>query len=451
MQAVLTLGGIAFDGGANITRNGHGWGLQAITDWHSLTASKAQINERPQAHGAFDPGTDWRKSTANEIKAAYWGHDHNDLIRAIQQLTALANRDELMECTMDVDGVVLRRMVSVRNVDVPDTRGRSNLQGIVVDLLAPDPRAYGPVSSDSTGLPVHGGGLVFDTSPSTQWTGDKNASTSTLSQDGAVVATNYVTDPNALQKVGTWSPAGSTTAVQRPDGHWVYTPDSDVTRLAFFIPITPLAQDDYVYCEWLGGTRDASLENIDTVAHGNGWILGKNTNPAGNKTIYPVLNGTPITILKVGRYSAADYAAMQALGVNWFSGDSYPGHLLFPVGFGSPGSDGRARFVNTGTAPASVTMTVMGGGSEGITLKRVENGAVLTLSRPCNPDDRIIFDSSDGSVLLNGQAELSGWMTADDFDGFDVHPGETCTVQFGVVGDPVGVPLLEMSAAPAYW
>ena len=155
------------------------------------------------------------------------------------------------------------------------------------------------------------------------WTGDKNASTSQLSQDGQVVATNYVTDPNALQKVGTWSPAGSTIAVQRPDGHWVYTPDSDVTILAFFIPITPLAQDDYVYCEWLGGTGDASLENIDTVAHGNGWILGKNPNPAGNKTIFPVLNGTPITILKVGRYSAADYAAMQARGVTWFDGDSF--------------------------------------------------------------------------------------------------------------------------------
>ena len=158
---------------------------------------------------------------------------------------------------------------------------------------------------------------------STQWTGDKNASTSTLSQDGAVVATNYVTDPNALQKVGTWSPAGSTNVVQRPDGRWVYTPDSDVTRFALLIPITPLVQDDYVYCEWLGGTGDVYLENMDTVAHGNGWILGKNTNPAGNKTLYHVLNGTPITILKVGRYSAADYAAMQARGVTWFDGDSF--------------------------------------------------------------------------------------------------------------------------------
>ena len=158
---------------------------------------------------------------------------------------------------------------------------------------------------------------------STQWTGDKNASTSTLSQDGAVVATNYVTDPNALQKVSTWSPVGSTTAVQRPDGHWVYTPDSDVTRLALFIPITPLAQDDYVYCAWLGGTGNGYLENIDTVAKGNGWVLGKNTNPARNKTIFPTLNGTPITILKVGKYTPTDYAALQSLGVTWFDGDSF--------------------------------------------------------------------------------------------------------------------------------
>ena len=58
------------------------------------------------------------------------------------------------------------------------------------------------------------------------------------------------------------------------------------------------------------------------VAKGNGWVLGKNTNAWGNRTIIPALNGTPITILKVGKYSAADYAAMQSLGIKWFDGDS---------------------------------------------------------------------------------------------------------------------------------
>lgn len=399
MQAVLTLGGIAFDGGANITRSGHGWGLQAITDWHSLTASKAQINERPQAHGAFDPGTDWRKSTANEIKAAYWGHDHNDLIRAIQQLTALANRDELMECTMDVDGVVLRRMVSVRNVDVPDTRGRSNLQGIVVDLLAPDPRAYGVVSSDSTGLPVHGGGLVFDTSPSTRWTGTPNASTSTLSQDGTVVATNLA--PNAKPVSSGFAgfnfndfshgvPVLSDTAQgMLIDG----TGMSDKNIGARIIQFAILGPGDY---HLHGRVRTEGSWDIDfalayypyaniqpsSLVDGVADMDFHVDSPVKGELHLKCPAGSTAEWDNIGLYTAADWQAMQARGVTWFDGDSYPGHLLFPVGFGSPGSDGRARFVNTGTAPASVTMTVMGGGSEGITLKRVENGAVLTLSRP---------------------------------------------------------------------
>ena len=61
---------------------------------------------------------------------------------------------------------------------------------------------------------------------------------------------------------------------------------------------------------------------MDTVDKGKGWILGKNTNPAGNKNLGLGINGTPITRLKYGIYSAAGYAAMRALGIMWFDGDS---------------------------------------------------------------------------------------------------------------------------------
>lgn len=165
-----------------------------------------------------------------------------------------------------------------------------------------------------------GSDLVLDLK--TAWTGTANNSASTLSQGGKVVATNYVTDPDSLRQIGHWNGTGSTTVVQRPDKHWVYTPSSDANNLSLWIPIVPITQNDYVYCEWLGGTGDGVLENMDTVAKGNGWILGKNTTLGGDKSFWPALNGTPITMLKLGRYSAADYEAMQALGVNWFDGDS---------------------------------------------------------------------------------------------------------------------------------
>jgi hypothetical protein len=356
--------------------------------------------------------------------------------------------------------------VSIRNIDVPDTRGRSSVDGIAVDVVAPDPRAYGVVSSDSTGLPVHGGGLVFDTSPSTRWTGTPNASTSTLSQDGTVVAKNLFPTPRPAS-----ADMGNTSITQTDDGFTIktnktYTGGGDDH---FLYPDTVAGETYHLHAE----TDDVLTTTLPDLSI---WIndvsvpggLGApNTYLSSTSVIdmdIPATGGTSgvsfkcgmtagdhVTWRQLGLYTAADWAAMQALGVDWFDGDSYPGHLLFPVGFGSPGSDGRARFANTGTAPASVTMTVVGGGSEGITLKRVENSAVLTLSRPCNPDDRIIFDSSDGSVLLNGQAELSGWMTTDDYDRFDVEAGDTCTVQLSVMGEIVGVPRLTVSAAPAYW
>jgi hypothetical protein len=317
-------------------------------------------------------------------------------------------------------------------------------------------------------LPVHGGGLVFDTSPSTRWTGTPNASTSTLSQDGKIIATNLLPTPRPASAT-----MRNTTITQTDDGFAIttnktYTGGGDDYNL---FPQNAVAGETYHFHAETDDVLTTTLPDvsiyIDRSGTGVGDVSVPNTRLSSPSVIdidLPFMVGVKrisfkcgmtagdhVTWRRIGLYTAADWKAMQARGVTWFDGDSYPGHLLFPVGFGIPGSDGRARFANTGTAPASVTMTVVGGGSEGITLKRVENGAVLTLSRPCNPDDRIIFDSSDGSVLLNGQAELSGWMTADDYDRFDVEAGGTCTVQLSVMGEIVGVPRLTVSAAPAYW
>lgn len=265
----------------------HGWLLQSITDWMSLSESKADIKERPQAYGAFDPGTDWRKSLAITLKVAWLGDSEQELEQAITMLNAIGALDRLVTLSVTTTSSIRTRQVSIRNIDPPDTHGRSNLEAIAIDMIAIDPRSYGPASSGITGLPHHGGGLAYK--------------------------------------------------------------------------------------------------------------------------------------------------------------------LMLPMSFGLAGSDGRARFQNTGSAPTSVNLTVQGGGTDGITLKRVENGATLVLSRPCNADDRIVFNSADSSVMLNDQAELSGWMTSDDFDGFDVQTGETCTVQLGIQGDPVGTPMLTLTAAPAYW
>lgn len=157
----VILGGISFDAGAGITRSRHGWGLQDITDWLSLTSTKAELMERPQAHGAFDPGTDWRSGGVYTLTLAYIGDSVADLEAAIMELTSLGGIDSLLSCDVTLGGITTHRMVEIASIDVPSHHMLSRLSNIQVDLKAPDPFAYGDSVSVSTGLPARGGGLAF--------------------------------------------------------------------------------------------------------------------------------------------------------------------------------------------------------------------------------------------------------------------------------------------------
>ena len=123
--------------------------------------------------------------------------------------------------------------------------------------------------------------------------------------------------------------------------------------------------------------------------------------------------------------------------------------LRFPINFGTPGSDGRVRFTNAGTATTYLTLVVTGGMSQGFSLKRVETGQTITVSRPINSDDTVTLETYYGTVLLNNQSSLSGFLT--DYDWFQCPPGETCTVQFTPLGTVTGTPTLTMTASPAWW
>ena len=123
--------------------------------------------------------------------------------------------------------------------------------------------------------------------------------------------------------------------------------------------------------------------------------------------------------------------------------------LTFPVNFGTPGTDGRVRFTNTGTATTYLTLVVTGGMSQGFSLKRVETGQTITISRPINMDDTVTLETYYGTVLLNNQSSLSGFLT--EYDWFQCPPGETCTVQFTPLGTVTGTPTLTMTASPAWW
>ena len=152
----FTISEITADSGAR-----SGWILAALSDWLSLPQSKADETERPQAHGLFDPGTDWRTGAGFTATLSYRGETPGEVEQAVRELKAIASSDDLVRCVVETDLGTTWREVSIRKIDIPGLTFMGFMRGIALDLLAPDPVAYGVVSSASTGLPKAGGGVRF--------------------------------------------------------------------------------------------------------------------------------------------------------------------------------------------------------------------------------------------------------------------------------------------------
>lgn len=184
----LNLAGITFSGDAN---GSGGFHFDGLDDWFSLSDSKSPVNERPQAHGAFGIGFDYRESLVLSMKVWYKATSRLELIQAKRHLLgALGAAGRKTAALTDADGTT-SRIVSVRAAPSPDSRG-SMAFTYVIDMVATDPLAYGEEISVSTGVPVSTGGLAFPlgTGPSGNYIDFGGAGSS-----GRVALTNTGTAP----------------------------------------------------------------------------------------------------------------------------------------------------------------------------------------------------------------------------------------------------------------
>jgi hypothetical protein len=366
--------------------------LRDIDGWYGSPESKVQLSERAYGNGAHDIASEDIDYGARTVMVDWRiiANGRDGMLSALHAIRALAGHTVRVRVVDGMDDLYAVGYVHEASKDKSAQNIPQQTETGTLTIVCQRPEILSWAASESQLMPVSRvrGGLSYG-APAYElaWTGTPNASASTLSQDGQVMATNLITDPNALQRVYVWTSTGSTTAVQQSDGHWVYTPSSDVTLLSVYLPITPVAQDDYVYCAWQGGTGEGWFENMDTVAQGNGWVLSKNTNSNGRNLFWTKLNGTPITILKVGRYSAADYAAMQSSGVTWFSGDSQSPQPNAGLSYGLDGkglsygvSTGGERNLavlsNHGTTVSYPTITVTGPFPNGVEIQTGVGGVI---------------------------------------------------------------------------
>lgn len=123
---------------------------------------------------------------------------------------------------------------------------------------------------------------------------------------------------------------------------------------------------------------------------------------------------------------------------------------VYPVNWGTGGNPGRVTAVNTGSRPTPLLLTVAGGLGTGVDLVEITTGRHLTLARPIPLGSSAIFDASVGRVYLDTPSnDISGFMTAAEWSGFQIPGNGQSVVQFNPTGTRTGTPTLTLSWASA--
>jgi hypothetical protein len=265
------------------------------------------------------------------------------------------------------------------------------------------------------------GGLRYSTVHQlvSAWLGTADASASTLSKDGTVVATNSNTDPNATKHYGMANGASA-----KSGDKWEYTSTSDSVSAVYGIFSSTVPVGTIIYYKM------ASSETIRTTLQ-NATLIKKNdkgerwwsTNGIEDHAIYIVGSssegsgaGQSIILERFAQYTPTDFAALQSLGIDWFSGDSYPvptgNGLSYPLNYGTGGvASNVALLLNQGSATAFPVLTVTGPFPNGVQIQWGGNALQYDGAIGAVP---LILDSRSRTASMGG-VDVSRNLSRRDF------------------------------------
>ena len=380
---------IIFDGAGNRSGSMFHVRRDAIEGLWSSPASKVSLTERETANGASpisDGETLYAARTVAIPFAIQSNYNHTDLIRSRILLGRLLGwHDVRMDINDDGDETVLYGYIEAKYSDIP----YDHTDAGVITVVCPDPRRISKhestisMNTSSSSL----GGLSFGV-PAYElaWTGTPNASISTLSQDGRVVATNLLTTMRPES-------AGMENAsiTQTADGFTITT-NKTYTGTGNNYDINhqdTVAGETYHLHAETDDVLTTTLPDLSIWINVNGGVGVPNTylsSPSvidvdipGTRSFWPITfkcgmtAGDHVTWRRLGLYTAADWAAMQSRGVKWFDGDSQSPQpntgLAFPLDFGQAGNSGNTGMIeNNGSYTSMPTITAHGWLDGGLTI-----------------------------------------------------------------------------------
>lgn len=141
---------------------------ETLQRWYNPAKIVANVDKRPNAHGAYGLGQLFTEEHRPLITGQYYGTSSIDAKRARERLvSAFSEGFPVSIAVTDEEGVTTRRAAWLVDYDAPFDADFAHFT-FDIEFIAPDPRRYGATESSSTGLPTPGSGLVWNlgTAPS---------------------------------------------------------------------------------------------------------------------------------------------------------------------------------------------------------------------------------------------------------------------------------------------
>lgn len=137
-----------------------------LTEWFALAETRVDISLRPNAPGAFTPGTVYMAEHRPVLVGQYFGTSILDARTQHARLAAMFNEGERVVLAVTDDLGMTFRQVWLTDFDSPWTP--YDHFRFDISFVAPDPRRYGPQTESTDGVPTGSSGLVWNlgTAPS---------------------------------------------------------------------------------------------------------------------------------------------------------------------------------------------------------------------------------------------------------------------------------------------
>lgn len=132
-----------------------------VEGWRGLPDARGDGDSIPGGHGRFARTEIFRESRVITFKGAIYAADNHELAEVCERLEneLAAGIGPMVVCT-EATGE-WTRWVEIDTVKIAPDHGRRSTE-VTIDMIAPDPRRYGPLQvTEKVGLPVVEGGVRF--------------------------------------------------------------------------------------------------------------------------------------------------------------------------------------------------------------------------------------------------------------------------------------------------